>query len=210
MRSLLCFDFDGTIVDTRQLFLEAIQHVCLQRGVSCPSLEVLRNFSAPEIFKKMGLSSLGVYFFVRDCRTYIRDHYRDLSPCEGVSELLESLLSHPMSERYSLGILSSNKTKNIEVFLEKNSLRAFFKYVVGDVSLWRKSQALYRLMHQQKIYDGYYVGDEERDILAAQKSGYKSIAVSWGIKESVFLQKYNPTYFVNSPKELTALLLVIA
>ena len=47
-----------------------------------------------------------------------------------------------------------------------------------------------------------YIGDEDRDIIAAKRVGVKVIAVTWGYNSKEKLMKEKPDCLVSSPKEL--------
>lgn len=47
-----------------------------------------------------------------------------------------------------------------------------------------------------------YVGDEDRDIIAAKKTKIKTIAVTWGFNTNEKLSRENPDYLVDSPIQI--------
>lgn len=48
----------------------------------------------------------------------------------------------------------------------------------------------------------YYIGDETRDIEAAQKCQIASVAVTWGFNSESILSKFHPDYVAREPEEL--------
>ena len=50
-----------------------------------------------------------------------------------------------------------------------------------------------------------YIGDETRDIEAARKAGVKVAAVSWGLNSREALEKYQPDWLLENPKNLLLL-----
>jgi phosphoglycolate phosphatase len=52
----------------------------------------------------------------------------------------------------------------------------------------------------------YYVGDENRDIDAANNAGIGSIAVTWGYRSESLLSQYHPDCLIRSPEELLVML----
>jgi phosphoglycolate phosphatase len=57
-----------------------------------------------------------------------------------------------------------------------------------------------------KINQTISVGDEVRDIEAAQSIGMRAVAVTWGFAREVDLKNMKPTALTNSPKELLSIL----
>ena len=51
-----------------------------------------------------------------------------------------------------------------------------------------------------------YVGDETRDITAAQKSRVQVVAVAWGFNSPQILTQFNPDHLIHHPLELLDIL----
>ena len=51
-----------------------------------------------------------------------------------------------------------------------------------------------------------YVGDETRDVQAAQKCNVRMAAVCWGYNSSQILHHYRPDYIISQPGELIQIL----
>ena len=60
--------------------------------------------------------------------------------------------------------------------------------------------------YSQFIVLQLYVGDETRDIEAAQKAGVSIAAVTWGYNSAEVLRRFSPDYLVNRPDELLSLM----
>jgi len=72
-----------------------------------------------------------------------------------------------------------------------------------------KDKAIIELLDQQglKPHDTIYIGDEMGDIEACRKVGLKIISVCWGFNTKASLERENPDYLVDSPENLSKLLL---
>jgi len=79
--------------------------------------------------------------------------------------------------------------------------------VVGYPRLFGKGKALKRILRAEKLEraDVLYVGDEVRDIEAAQRAGVKCAAVTWGFHAADLLRTANPDFVLETPGELAAL-----
>ena len=124
---------------------------------------------------------------------------KDIKLFEGVELILKQL-----RKRYRLGIVSSNSEENIKKILKENGVDKLFDYIYSASSLFGKHKNLKRLIKKYKLNleEVIYVGDEDRDILAAKKVGIKVVAVTWGYNSKEKLMKEKPDYLVSSPKEL--------
>ncbi len=197
---LLIFDFDGVIAQSQTQLLEAMQKVAKQMNIELPSPEVLRNTEARLGLKQMKMGPLKAYRFVSACQKSL-----ELEPSPPIFAEMKELLVE-LRKTFVLGIVSSSHPKRISTFLEREQLNDIFGFVKTGVPLWSKHKVLWDILVQYKPSKAYYVGDEERDILAAQKAGVQSVAVGWGLKSAELLQRYSPTFFAESPKNLLALM----
>ena len=107
-----------------------------------------------------------------------------------------------------MGIVSSNSEANIRTCLRSNNVEQWFEFVVGYSRLLGKQRVLRRVLRQTGLEcrDVLYVGDEVRDIVAAQHAGVDVAAVTWGINSQGILAEHTPTYLIDRPEELLGLL----
>ena len=88
-------------------------------------------------------------------------------------------------------------------FLENNQLE-LFDFIHTTSKIWSKNRSLKTLIHdnQLKLSEVIYIGDETRDIVAAQKAGIRCVAVTWGFNSRKALEAHRPDYLIHSPQEL--------
>lgn len=117
-------------------------------------------------------------------------------------DVLETL--RVLSKSYKLGIVSSNSKENIIQNLKKHDVHNLFDFVNSNSSIFGKQRVLKKMCAEYQINPSevIYVGDEDRDIVAAKKIKIKNIAVTWGYNSEKKLKETNPDYIVNSPKEI--------
>ena len=79
-----------------------------------------------------------------------------------------------------------------------------FEFVYSESSLFGKHVVLKRMCSKQNIdpLEVVYVGDEDRDIIAAKKVKIKIIAVTWGFNSKAKLSKEKPDYLVDLPMQI--------
>jgi phosphoglycolate phosphatase len=101
------------------------------------------------------------------------------------------------------GILSSNSTDNIHRFLQQHRLLSFDWFSCG-ASLFGKTARLRRLVRQIGLppSEVFFIGDEVRDIAAANDVGVRSIGVVWGYASRDALEAAEPTFIADTPAEL--------
>jgi phosphoglycolate phosphatase-like HAD superfamily hydrolase len=104
---------------------------------------------------------------------------------------------------YFLGIVTSNTEKNVLRFLEINHITSF-DFIHDEKNIFGKGRTIKSVIKKYRLNknEAVYVGDEVRDIEAAEKSGIRSISVSWGFNTKKLLQRHSASTIVNTPQEL--------
>jgi phosphoglycolate phosphatase len=102
-----------------------------------------------------------------------------------------------------LGMVSSNSESNIRTVLGAENARLFRHYECG-VSLLGKAAKLRRAARRADcpIDRTLYVGDEIRDLEAADKAGIPFAGVGWGFATVQAFQKRNPRAVFRTIEEM--------
>jgi phosphoglycolate phosphatase len=201
----LIFDFDGTLCDSLQSAVEALNFYADEFGyrkVQSEDLSHFQNKSAREIMSHLGISLIQLPHVAYKAKKRIRTHIDTLSPIAGIPEAL----SHLKTQDYQLGILTSNSEENVRGFLEQHQLEVF-DFIYADSSLFGKATVMKKLLKEKKLsaHEVIYVGDEIRDIEAAKSLAIKIVSVSWGYNSKEILQAESPDYLIDHPSELVSL-----
>lgn len=198
------FDFDGTIVNNLPQVMVLLQKELLTKGIDLSkySTDTLRNIGVKSFMNNVHISKLELLSIYQNIKRDIRSHLEDYPPVKGLAEVLSSL-----SENHRLFIFSSNKKESIQSYLSRYKLDILFENIFEDSSYFGKHIGLKKIIKDLslKLGDIYYLGDESRDILAAQKAGVSSVAVTWGFEGEGPLSLAAPDYIMSSPKELLEL-----
>ncbi len=199
----LVFDFDGTIADTlgetRKIFNELAPEYGI-REVEEHEIAELRHLSLKEILSKLKIPSRRVPSIIARGTKMMRNNIDRLQLIDGMKATLTELRNHTDN----FGILTSNTTANVDVFLQNHGIRDLFDFVSSTSKLTGKARHLrairktFSLEHSEMIY----IGDELRDVKAAQKAKIPHAAVSWGFNSRESLAKAKPTYLFDHPEEL--------
>ena len=131
-------------------------------------------------------------------------HIKNLEPFADMAEVIRKL----HAEGHELFIVSSNSLHNVRHFLHKNELHTYFLEIYGGVGMFGKAPALRRLLKEQNIElaDAIYIGDELRDIEAAQSINLRIIAVTWGFARHRDLENAEPSGLADTPADILRLL----
>jgi len=196
------FDFDGTLANTFDLILEAVNYYALQYGytpLTHTEAVKLRSLSAQKVLVGLGLSHWKVFELMLKVRRYMQSRMQQVNFYPGVLEVLQ----HLKAEGHDLGIVSSNSAKNVSMLLQKENCH-LFSFICPSSHLLGKARVLKRLLKEKKLDKNqvYYIGDEVRDIEAAHHCGIQMIAVSWGFNTKELLVTKHPKYLIEAIQEL--------
>lgn len=198
----IIFDFDGTIADTFSILLPIVNKV-LEKHKRKPLTEeevnLLKGMTMHEACKHAGISKLRFFVMIWQVKAILKGYMDEVPPVQGMLELVKSL----KKQGYQLGIVTSNSVENVQFFLKKHNL-PYFDYICSCHHFVSKSRTIKKLFRTRKMMPEkvIYIGDEVRDVEAAQRSAIQIIAVSWGLNTVESLTKASPNYLVNSPMEL--------
>lgn len=195
----LVFDFDGTLADTQQLFIETYNDIAGKRNyrrINQESLSHLKTLSVADRCRYLGVPlyrvpSMGVEFL----RQYSKASL-SIQPFNGVKEMLIEL----KSMGYHLAIVSSNSKENIRRFLDHQNINEI-STIICSSNILGKARLLKRLLKESNLRrdEVIYIGDEQRDILASKEARIKIISVCWGYDAINSLKTLAPDYLAFTP-----------
>ncbi|MDR6672646.1 phosphoglycolate phosphatase [Xanthomonas sp. 1678] len=183
------FDLDGTLLDSAPDLLAAANALLAERGRDALTLEQLRP-----VVSKGSRAMLGVAFpelpaaerdalipeFLRQYETLIGRHSQ---PFDGIATLLQRL-----EDAGCVWGIVTNKPEYLArlILPQLGWERRCAVLIGGDTLAERKPHPLPLQVAAQRLdlapAQVAYVGDDERDILAARAAGMASVAVLWGYR----------------------------
>ncbi|MEO8161113.1 MAG: phosphoglycolate phosphatase [Arenimonas sp.] len=186
---LVLFDLDGTLVDSAVDLLNALNQLAARESHAPATLEAVRP-----VVSKGARAMLAVAFPERDedAREALRQPFLDTyaaaisahsTPFEGVQSVLAAI--EAAGARW--GIVSNKPyylAVDVVLAMGWNGRCAV---LLGGDSLPRRKPDPDQLLEAcarlgVAAADCVYVGDDERDIVAAQRAGMKSVAALWGYR----------------------------
>lgn len=202
----LIFDFDNTLADTLAVIIKIMKKLAVKEGfgqVTGKHIKLFREKGTIEAFRQLKIPLKKLPSIVKIAKRDFSQQIGHFRLHNGVKELLFSL----GKRNFKLGILTSNSVANVQKFLDKNQIDCF-DFVYSENNIFGKAKALNNLVKKHKInkQKAFYVGDEIRDVQAAQKAGLKMIAVGWGFNTTGSLREYKPDFLVSKPQEILKVL----
>lgn len=198
----IVFDFDGTIANTLESITAIYNELAPRFGckhITPADLERLKNGHPREFMQEFRVSYWKLPFLVWGIKKSLKKQIANLPLQPGMPEVIQDL----HKKDFKLGILTSNSTENVHVFLRAHGLDQLFDFVLSHRGIFGKHTPLQKLKHAGRA--SYYVGDEVRDIEAAKKADISTVAVSWGFQTERALKAAKPDYLFNEVSELLEL-----
>lgn len=207
MSKLLLFDVDGVIVDSFDQIYPSVARFIEKKGGPKISEDDFRKMMegnslesiAALIGKELDLdhvSNLDVDEFVAA--------YDQTEVYEGMPELLRKLAV----ENTLVIVTSSFIDPVIKKFEEAGIYELFAGFMGPRVDPNKDDKIKIALKEFDfKPQKAVFISDTSGDILEAQKTGVKTIAVTWGYHSRQTLEKVEPDQIVNTPQELLKILL---
>ena len=174
MEKLIIFDFDGTIIDTKQGIISGATYALDMMGIKNESYDNLYRFIGPSL-----RYSFKEYYHFDDENTieaikYYREYYfkegiYDAKLYDGIVDLLEDLYSSGIT----LSIASAKYQLAVEKQLEIFNIQKYFKVAMGNVEVDKpstKTETVKRVIDQFPTIckdNIIMVGDSKSDAVGA-------------------------------------------
>src|SRR6187455_3381154 len=137
----LVFDFDGTIADTlgeTRLIFNRLAPEYGIREVAEHELDHLRHLSLSALLDHLDIPKRRVPTLIARGTGMMRGNITRLKVIEGMKEVLIELRRHVGS----FGVLTSNATANVDLFLQTHGLRDQFDFISSTSKLTGKAKHL--------------------------------------------------------------------
>ena len=201
----VCFDLDGTLIDSDEAIVMSFFHACDQLGLPRPSRESIVTsigYLLEDQIKR--LLNYDAEEFARVYREYygkICCEYTDLMPY--AREILENLRAAGLR----LGFATSKRRHYAEIILHHLGVLDFFDARVGgeDVPNPKPNpEPLYRVAEQLGVSprEMILVGDTRFDVLAARNAGTRCVCVTLGYESREALVSLKPERIFDSLREV--------
>lgn len=197
------FDFDGTIANTYPVIVEILNQIAPEYGtkqLSITEYQKLRHEHMLGAVRALGVSWYQLPFFLNRVRNELFERLDDVGMFPGMSDVIRELTD----SGFSLGIVTANTKKNVDYFLLRQNIAPFFHFTRATSFFFGKTGTIKNICRgfQLNPETTWYIGDEVRDVEAAQACGLRNIAVSWGVNDRSLLTEAGPDLLIDEPIEI--------
>lgn len=186
--TLIVFDFDGTLVDSRALILESHRLIFAEFGLALPSTQQSLELIGRSL--ELVLAQLaGPQAPIQDMVTAYRRVLPQLRaepafverPFDGIADLLRDLTRTP---RVALGIATGHTSAAVIPALEALGWRQHFRTIqAADMAPSKPHPAMLLQALEAtgaSVADAVFIGDTSFDMEMARAAKVASIGVAWG------------------------------
>ena len=203
MKTAILFDLDGTLLDTLEDIVLAVNHVLQELGYPQRTWEEVRNFVGNGALRLMEQAvpqgADGRYaaecfqsYYSRNCQAHTR-------PYKGIPEVLAEL-----SETYPIAIVSNKPDSAVKPLCAEHFPGV---YAIGESPACPRKPApdmVYKAMADLGADRCVYVGDSEVDVLTAQNAGVPCVSVLWGFRNRQDMEAVGGIHFCNGTEDLVS------
>lgn len=208
MKVGILWDLDGTLLDTLEDLMDAVNATMIHYGCPERTLDEVRRFvgnGAAELMRRAlpgekndpDLMEAFAYF-----QAYYKDHARiKTRPYDGIMDALKQI-----GEHYPIAIVSNKPDKAVKVLCDE-----LFPgiYALGEAPGCPRKPApdmVHKAMKELGVDTCVYVGDSEVDVLTAKNAGVPCLSVLWGFRDRKTLEEAGAKYFCGKTEDVPGLL----
>jgi len=204
----ILLDLDGTIVDSKEAYLEAVKTAFKTMGQRIVDAKIVteipkrleQNLPIKDLLKGIDVQKfLDVYI-----NTYYQNTSTKTKPVPKISDTLERLSK---KAKLALTTMRYVPKEKVSKELEKFGLARYFQYIVTALDTHDPKPSPEALIRCAKQFDiqmceCVVVGDSVVDIKAGKNAGAKTVAVLSGIFSREELEREKPDLILESVKKL--------
>ncbi len=191
------FDWDGTLVDTCGLVLDAHNHVRKHMGHKLWTMDDFLGQASksareyyPEVYGDKAEEGMKVLY------EFVDEHH--LTYLKAMPQALE-MLALIKEQNIPMGIVSNKRHETLLVEVVKMGWDEYFKAIIGAGYAQRDKPApdslliaMSQIEQNLQPSDILYVGDTETDLLCAQNTGCPVVLIQSDKPRPDLIDKYNP------------------
>lgn len=210
-KSLIIFDWDGTLMDSIGLIIDAMQYASSRQNISITDEQVksVIGISLVDIFNILFKDYPHLHeILLKDYVNYYVQHTENEQLFAKIDVLIKTL--HQQGK--TLAVATGKKRAGLARGFHTSGMTDFFAVSrCADETESKPNPLMLKEILQETQFDirqAVMIGDSIHDIRMSHAIGMDSVAVSYGCASGAILQQENPTFLVDSVEELAKLFCV--
>jgi len=199
---LVIFDFDGTLANSLPWFSRVLNDVADRyhfKRVAAHEEDLLRAMDPRSLMRHLGIPAWRLPLIVRYMRKRKSQELDQTHLFDGVDRMLRRLADADIAT----ALVTSNTEPNVRTILGAANAN-LIRYFECGASLFGKAPHFRKVLRRSRTPadEAICIGDELRDLEAAQKVGIAFGAVTWGFSMPEALVARSPTAVFRSVDEI--------
>lgn len=201
--SAIFFDLDGTLVDSSIGIHNGFTYTFEQLGVPSPDAKTIRSFMGPPL--ETSFSSCLPADQIELAIQLYRSYYKEKGVYEAqLFPQIKDLLTE-LAKQYPLYITTTKNTPTAIDMTSNFEINQFFDGIYGSspqalhkADVIRQALTAHNLAPEKVVI----IGDTKYDMIGAQETGIKKLAVTWGFGDVEDLMTYQPDWVAHQPTDI--------
>ena len=207
----ICFDLDGTLVDSKETILESTKSALDQLNIEHKiSEDVFNNMIGKhfvDVFLELNINDVDFERFISIYKALYFDFIDSSYLYEGAKETLDYL----KKKGIKISLLTTKGQEQAEKIIDHFNLRQSFNYIMG-----RRDGLAHKPSPEPLLYickdlnvkpaGTLMLGDTELDIQCGKNAGAKTCGVIYGYRTKEQIEKEKPDLIIAGLKELCNIL----
>jgi phosphoglycolate phosphatase-like HAD superfamily hydrolase len=203
----ICFDLDGTLVDSKDTILESTKAALNQLNIEYKiSEDVFNNMIGKhfvDIFRELKIDVNDFEHFISIYKSLYFDFIDSSQLYPGVKEILDYL----NKKQIKVSLLTTKVQEQAEKIIDHFQLNTSFDYVMGrrnGIAHKPSPEPLFLICEELKVKpaETLMIGDTELDIQCGKNAGTQTCGVFFGYRSKKKIENENPDLIISRLDEI--------
>ncbi len=208
---LVCFDLDGTLVDSVPDLAVALDVFLLEQGKKTAGEDLVRQWvghgASNLVTQAMAWAEIDDALYEACYRTFLLAYKDKLTQKTQLYANVLDLLKALKSNRVPMALITNKPSAFVKPILDHFEISDYFSWILGADTLDEKKPSPMPLLYCAEAIEAeagqcVMVGDSQTDSRAAVAAGFKNVLVTYGYHQGVDLSSLEPDLLVDDLVEL--------
>lgn len=208
---LVCFDLDGTLVDSVPSIAAAMDKSLVAMGASPAGEERVRGWvgygSAKLVQQAMEWAGLPAERNEEGYKIFLKSYFDNLAADSTLYANVESILKAFKYQQVPMALVTNKPSLFIKPLLDHFGISTYFSWMLGGDSLEERKPSPLPLLHCMEDIEAVaenclMIGDSLADYRAAKAAGFKCALVTYGYNHGVDLNELEADVIIDDLAEL--------